>query len=1015
VGHYVKTELEAMLSVVRRVTTFSVGRLHGKLVPQWDHFAQLEKRLAAMVSEGGAAPRLDELIPLLATPRMQGGKGGLLAARRGFSRRRARRRKTSWTSSPRDWRPFFPARSSRISSRGRRTIGFFLNTLGLQWHRDLFDEHLRLRRLTFAHLERLALRILCTPDCGLTEVAKAYQRTFRHVLVDEFQDVNELQNLLLRSVARPATDVQGGNLFAVGDVKQSIYEFRQADPTLFLKMYRQAVEMTGAVSAPVDSRVNLRENFRSHGALLEEFNKVFGLLLRKGTIGLEYNAGHAFAAGRKEDKARGRAPLFSVEILPKVPANVAGAWQDELSPEALRVAELVAEIGPPWSDVCILLRSTVGTAPDLIEALRRRNIPVFCDSRVGFLTAVEVIEFQSILKAINNPYDDVALLGTLRGPAARWNEEQLLALREVDRDGYFIDNLERVAAHAGHALSRAASEFAAQLVRWQEASTRMPMQQLFTLLFDDLHLVEQASVRPGGDQRRLNLLHLHEQAKQFDSFLRTGLGQFLTFLDDLIANDEDFSPPSPLPPNANVVRIMSVHKSKGMQFPVVVVPFLGKQFNETNLRQPFLHDRRVGVATRFRDEASEAEEHPALYQIVRFARQKHERAEELRLLYVALTRAQEAVHLLGTVENPLDAAETHLRGDVTHDPEAMTLIEARRPLEWIYPYIARRFTIPQPVNEVIEVRDGIASLRCANVLALSEAVPAAAQGEAVPVPELLRDYDAAWQRIEKLLDRRPLPAIRAKVSVTEAKRAYDAARDAETPPLRPPRWKAAAKTIQWLPESLAEAGKDAGLTKGTATHRFLALCDLVAVARGERKLKKELERLTEEGFFTAEEAGLITLEDIAWFLNSELGKRLRQLMGRGLAREKAFTVRVDGDELATAQAGDLVILQGVVDVLFREATGWILIDYKTDFCGANGERIPSLVESYTPQLQLYRLLVERTFGQAVAETWLVFLQGRQSMLIPASDLKSIRWEAVVEAGAVIYPEASRKAPKLRGV
>lgn len=1007
VEDYLLRRLRALESLLAPALRHDSGRLHPSLQEQYAHIRSLHLRVQDALRSGAPGRQLDQLVQAMPFPRQKPVKNGT-EEDENFKALRGKL-KDDCDGICEVLQGFLPTSLREDFFSSRTTTDYFVKELGLQWHRDLFARHVQERRLTFAHLERLAQTILVDDNLQPTPVALAYQRAFRHVLVDEFQDVNELQNIILRSVSRQADGERGGNLFAVGDVKQSIYEFRQADSSLFLSRYEASAPMKAGIAAGADARINLRENFRSHPALLNELNGIFRLLFTKESVGLDYDDDQAFVSGRP-DTARPRAARFAFELLPSWPVINGEPWDDDISAEAVRVADLIASIGPPWKDVCILLRSTVGSVGDLMEALRRRGIPYYSDARAGFLTAVEVIEFQSILKAINNPFDEIALLGMLRGPAERWNEEELLQLRAVDRSAFFIDNLERIARDASHSLSAKANHALADLKRWQDLSTRLPMHELFTRIFDDLHLLDQACVRPGGDQRRLNLLQMLEHARQFDSFLRKGLGEFLKFLDDLIANDEDFSPPSPLAPAADVVRIMSIHKSKGMQFPIVVYPFLGRRFNEMDQRQPFLFDRHVGAATHLRDAPSELKSKPPLFEVLRSQRKRQQRAEELRLLYVAMTRAEEALHIIGSVDDPVETV-SDLRAALA-EGTAANPADVQKPIDWLLPFAIQRFAAMELKGGRWFAADGIASFVASNDFAPGAAGEKGALERGSPE---LAPYAEAWSRIVALEGKEVRETLRAKISVTEAKRAFDATRDGETPAYRPRRAKQAGNAIDWFPLKDGGVAKEhAGLSRGKATHRFLATCDLVGLATGQRRLAQELSRLIEEGYLSEEDRESVNLQDIAWFLNSELGKKITRTLGRNL-REKAFTCRIDASELNAPASAGFVILQGVLDLIFRDEHGWILVDYKTDFCGANGERVAQLRETYTPQLQLYRVLVERTLKEPVAETWIAFLQGRQFFPVPAQDVQGIAWTDVVESGAVVFPEVSGKQIKIRGV
>ncbi len=879
-------------------------------------------------------------------------------------------------------------------------VRILLEELGLRWQEELMEEHLRLRRLTYTHLERLASRILVGEDGSPTETALAYRDQFRHVLVDEFQDVNALQERLLRAVSRPDDHPSGGNRFVVGDVKQSIYEFRLADPSLFLSIYTCAtnVEEEGTGTA----RITLGHNFRSAPALLDELNRFFAPLLREGTIGIEYAEGHELAAGRTGDSKSGRPPQFAFHVLPK--DNEVEAESDDPLVEARYVARMVREMGPPWRHIAVLLRSTTGILNELVEAFGREGIPFFCDARMGFLTAPEVLEVQAILQAVHNPWRDVDLLALLRGPAGEWSEDDLLELRLVHRSAPFFDNLKKAAKEDEHPLQAKAARAIDQIRRWRADSLHLGMERFFMRLYDELQLLELGAARPGGEQRRLNLLHLVDRARQFDRFLQTGLGAFLRFIEDLIANDEDFAAPSPVPESAEVVRIMTVHKSKGMQFPIVIVPFLGRQFNDRSATEAVLMDRRVGIATRHRDRAA-GEVHPHYLEAFRDAIRRRSREEELRLLYVALTRAEEAAHLVLSMEDSAEGLSQAAREQgIALKP--MTILRARSRADWIVPTIATRFP---GCTEAGEYTDGIARLSIHSAKTIGDrlaASPGGLPGRPAPAPAEISAFGDALRRISAAADNPPRPLVRAKVSVTELKRIYDSQRDAETPPLRGGRNSAA-----WKPEFLRK-GPGGGAERGRQVHRFLALCELIELTRGTRSLTEEGERLVAMGMMDAAGLGLVDLGAIAWFLNSDLGRRLRREAPR-LHREWPFTVGIEAREVAGATAQGTIVLQGVVDLLFEEEGRMILVDYKTDWCGEGGERTGELVDVYTPQVELYALAVERVLGAAPAECWLVFLAGQQAVEVVGAGDPAGAWRRVVEAGTVVFPEAQQRPMPIR--
>ncbi|MBI1290797.1 AAA family ATPase [bacterium] len=935
------------------------------------------------------------------------------------------------------------ARFSTMQEEGetRRVLRVFTRRLGLQWYRELFDLQVTECRLTFSHLERLTHVLLVGPNGAPTAVADQYRGMFQHVFVDEFQDVNELQESILRAIARPAVGSRGGNFFAVGDVKQSIYEFRQAEPTLFLGLFDRSVNCDPDNSSPMDSRILLQHNFRSDAELLGLFNRLFERLMVKRSLGIDYAAEHRLLAGRTADGMPHRSPEFSLTIIPPE-RELPFEWMDHVSLEAALVAQKVLEIGPPWRDICILVRTAKGRVSDLHEALSQAGIPVYTSSRSGFLTAVEVVEFQAILRAIENPWLDVDLLGTLRGPAFRWSDSELLDLRAYNREQLFFQNLLSISADESHPLCDKSGVVLESLSRWQSMANHQPMQEFFARLYEELNLLDVALVRPGGEQRRRNLEALLDRAAEFDGFQRKGLARFLQFLDQLIDEGRDLATPAVIPEGADMVQIMTIHASKGMEFPIVLIPFAGARFNAVGRRRPVLWDRHVGIATRIGADTTEEDMTNLPMVLLGSERKRRETCEELRLLYVALTRAERAVHVIGSVESAgvdrmLEQPELHLPPDM--------IVEARSFAEWVLPWVASETgesaegqhleylkldrPDPQGLSSLIVENQALADFLRAGTLAPGVTsrreraawIARALQGEgghAAPRDretglEPTSGFADALTRVRELAAQTPAPLLRAKLSVTEAKRTWEASRDLETPAFQAPR-RSNADRMAWIPERLRtsrSAPASGGSKLGLLMHRFLANMQMHGHGKVLR-LKGEVNRQVGDGLLTEAEAASIRLDDLAWFFGTPVGVALLQQQGR-LYRERAFSAAVDGASLHAAAAGRTMILQGVLDVLYRGPNGWIVVDYKTDRVDSE-ERLARLREAYSVQMRLYALLVETTLGEPVDVAHLVFLQAREVVTI-RPDAIAIQWEEVLAAGAVIFAEAEDSAPAIRWI
>jgi ATP-dependent helicase/nuclease subunit A len=858
------------------------------------------------------------------------------------------------------------------------------------------------RRLTFAMLERAALRVLVAPDGSATDAARAIAGGIAEILVDECQDVNPAQAAILDALQAAGPPKR----FSVGDVKQSIYGFRQADPDIFTALLDRA--RAGGESGP--ALVPLVENFRTAPPLLAEINRLFEPLFSPAVGGIAYDELHRLVPGRAETPAGPRhLPRFEVVALPCEEPDGDGddappERDDTRQLEARALAEQVARIGPPWGGIAVLLRSLVRTAPLVVEELLARGIPVRADGASGLLEAPECQELLAILRTVENPFDDVALVATLRSAAAGWSDDDLVRLRAVEADVHFIVLLERVAQQPGHRLEGAAKAFLASLAEWQSLASRRPMAELIAHLCQTLLLLERASVRPNGDRRRRNLLRLVDYARRFDTFARKGLRRFLSFLEDLTERSLDIEAPPASAATEDAVRVMSVHQSKGLEFPVVVLGFAGKRFNDSDLNEPVLGDRSGLVSFRRLWRGAREEADP-VRDGLRAARLARVRGEELRLLYVALTRAQERAVIVGRLPSG-PAAWNRRWARILHSGR----IDDRARCQLLSPLDAVLLSCTAatggiPESPPAEIAQDSRLLRFPASIVSSEA-PSAKVPEPAPPPIADELYHARVRTVLAIGREAARPILRAKVTATEAKRAYDAQRDgALSPPWPRP---GGQRRRGELPE---DGPRARGRLAGTATHRFLALFDLDAVNRG-RKLREEVERLRGEGLLSSEEAAALRLGDIAAFMNAPVGQDMRRATA-SLRRELPFTVPVHPEEVLGAghASPEPVVLQGVADAVWAEPDGTLtVLDYKTDWCGEGGTRVPELAEGYAPQLALYRMGVERALGIPVRRTVLFFLRAGVEATVPDRTLTGADWRGILRPALLAGEPAQRLVP-----
>lgn len=917
--------------------------------------------------------------------------------------------------------------------------------LGLDLSDTVLDRCVAQRWVTFSQLERLALRLLVAPGGAPTPAAEAVRARFAHVFVDEFQDVNPLQAALLRAVSRPASADAGGNLFVVGDVKQSIYGFRHADPTQFLDLLGSYRDYDPARPSDPGARILLLENFRSAPPLIHALNAFFEPIFRAEVGGVAYDASHQFIAGRDEPPPG--PPRIDIRLLERVAAADSGdgeaddsdhdghdddsgehdasarseevevdaAAEEQEAWEAVRAIQQARDDGHAYGDIAILLRSARVVAARFAEVLRSAGIPLQTEENLGFLLQQEVLDTICLLRVIDNPYSDAALVGALRGPAGEWSADDLAALRGINRGARLFDNLRRAGRDYESPLRAPSAAFLARLEQWQEAARHLPMARLFTRLYDDLGLRERAAVLPGGDQRRRNLQHLLDRAEQFDAFRRKGLGLFLAFLDDLLERGQDLGQPGAIDPARDAVRLLTMHKSKGLEFPVVVLPMLGRAFNRMSLNGPLVLDEHAGLALRFEMGTRFGDERVHLApDLLRKRLASNQLSEEMRLLYVAMTRAKERLVLVASSPAMPDLMRAAARrAEFSDAPSLRQLQQAKGFLDWILAAVVRRgefrrllpgpeepFAAEPPVEpgDLFVVRGPIRS------------APPDSAGDRGPrwAEERLAEHQpeiaALLEQVRRAVDRPPDARVRAKVSVSEAKRAADSLHSEFN---RPRRWtprsrRAPGDPPAWASERLFQRAGLGPMAFGTLVHRFYALVDLDALAQGA-SVEGEVARLAAGGFFSAEEAALLDPAMLRGFLEDDLGQRL--LASRATARrEEPFTLGAPASEFDPAAAPDgLVVVQGVADLLFldRQPSGrerLVLVDYKTDRWNGTVDDLDRLREAYAPQVKIYCAGVQGLLGRPVDEAWLYFLRAPQAMPVdpPASQAE---WIGLLRAAA----------------
>lgn len=864
------------------------------------------------------------------------------------------------------------------------------------------------RAVDFADLERMALGILHGPASSLdpSPIARSYHREFVHVLVDEYQDINQVQDAILRLISRECvqSDLTPGNLFCVGDVKQSIYRFRLAEPRQFL-----AREEAFRNDQEIGEVIDLQANFRSRASLLEALNGLFSRLMTSEATEIEYGDSHALRVGKtypKDDRCFRGAPI-ELHILPdKIETE---SNESEETPEefdrtereahlvAARIREIVGSDSAPgmhvmhdgpdglqakaacYGDIVILLRAMRYKAERFARVLRQFDIPVYAESGSGFFASVEVQDVLALLNVLDNQRQDIPLAALLRSPLAKMPEPEsnLARIRLAYPGGTqgmpFHEAVLRYAAEQRNELADWLNGFSKELQKWRHAAHRRPLADVLWQIYQQTGYLAFVSGLQDGPQRVANLIELYERAAQFGNFQHQGLSRFLNFLHAL-REEADPAPAKVASEAQNVVRIMSVHRAKGLEFPIVFLPDLGKQINMSDSRGHILLDRAGGLGMSVVDEQKQCR-YPSLgLCLVEERLRRQALAEELRVLYVAATRAREHLIMIGTCSKKTEERwKAEWAGQDGKLP-ADVVLSAKTMLDWIGPVAAMTAGTREPLFARREMGDGVSSPAGPKRpdSAPTPLQKAIAQLEALPFsPAPNSRADAALERISYVDPFRAYGNVTAAIAVTAAKeQASKESRDFSPMP-------GALRTdnISRLatPRFLADRSIGSATDKGTATHLVLQHLNFVGSLTAA-DIESQIQAMVKHRILTLAEAKWVDLSAVLWFVKSELGSLMRENASKVRHEMSVYfpiAPKWSAGGMVSDDPMDRVMVRGRLDALIALPQGSIIIDYKTD-------AIPPLVvqnraESYRPQLQAYREAIERITSKPVLRTSLVFL------------------------------------------
>lgn len=876
----------------------------------------------------------------------------------------------------------------------------------LQLAREFTERFSKAKRdlagLDFHDLEQFALKLLWNNSSQRpTDIAKQWRGKFRLVFVDEYQDINAAQDAILSALSREGDEA---NRFLVGDVKQSIYRFRLANPRIFLG-YEQS--WNGAVSSQV---IPLSDNFRSHEAILNFVNPLFSALMKKSIGGVDYDESAKLCFGNRNE----RSPLtVANDPSPRIEFHlrITGADETESDSEtpadleslsaaekearlvARRLLELKNQCAPvwkngkqepaQWSDMVILLRSPRNKAEAYAKEFSNLGIPL-TTSRGGFYDSIEIADLLNLLRLLDNPLQDLPLLAVLRSPFAGLTPNQLATIRirspqtnfwtalarwrEVHREPKSEMNL------ADGNLTEKTERFLNSFHRWRGQVRQMSLSHLLETILDETHYCDWLVTQNRGEQRRANVARLLELTRQFDSLQGQGLFRFIRFIESQQEAEIELEPATV--DSENAVRLMSIHQSKGLEFPIVVLADLGKSFNTSDLKQKIILDEVFGVCPQVMP-PNTRQSYPSLPYWLAQRRQKIEAlGEELRLLYVATTRAIERLILVGTASNKAFTEKWPKLAE--RDFDTPEISGATSFLGWLGPWFLK--TIPEIANSNSgESPDLRWTIYNDNDERLVMEKNASAKTQSISSEHVVSE--TVFELKSRLSWRYPFQESTrepAKTSVSALRRAEETADD-DAQPLFPFRRKTGR----------SQTGKLSAAEVGTANHTFLELMPLNG-ALNEPQLKAEAERLQKSGILNADEIKVTDFPAIAAFWNSEIGTKILE-NSENIRREHPFTARLSATDFAKLNlrkgdsfpCGEFVVLQGVIDVAVILPNEIWLLDFKTD--QIKETELAKRVAHYRTQVVLYADAMTKIYNRPVTQRWLHFLELRKTVELAADE------------------------------
>ena len=876
--------------------------------------------------------------------------------------------------------------------------------------------------LDFTDMEHFALQILLKKEgeeIHMSQAARELSAKYDEVLVDEYQDSNYVQELLTTAVSGWIN--QKKNIFMVGDVKQSIYRFRLARPELFMEKYKSY-----STEEAQEQRIDLHKNFRSRAQVLESVNFIFRQIMGEDLGGIAYDKdaalypGASFPEGESEEFVKTEVLLIEKdgEELAEVQdygesdrlnSQMELENQNAQELEALAIAQRIQEIvgkeqivdketkeyrPAEYGDIVILLRTAYGWAETFREVLASQGIPVYCISRTGYFSALEIVTVLNYLKVCDNSLQDIPLMGVLRSPIVGCTSQELAELRIQYPKGLlyesvtaYVEENKILNSAEKNSLKTKLEGFLQLLEQVRNMATYTPVHELILYVLKETGYANYARALPGGEQRFANLTMLVEKAMDYEKTSYRGLFNFVRYIEQLQAYEVDYGEVNLTGAGNTAVEIMTIHKSKGLEFPIVFVAGMGKQFNFQDMNAGLLLHPELGIGADAIIPEKRVIASSLSKQIIRRQLLKESLGEELRVLYVAMTRAKEKLILTGTA-GKLEKQMLALSRFLDEEEELLPLgtrMKAKNYWAFVLPALVRHRAMSELLGEygiLMRKQKGIYDdvsefvIKKVTVRQMTEKAVILQAGNQMQ-EEYLKNWDADKvydKEVREEIEKRfsfvypygYLEEIPVKVSVSDLKKRswHDESELEENISV------SAEEQVEEqeapVPAFMAEKQEEyKGAARGTAYHRLME-CLNYSEVESEEQLEVQLKRLLEGQKMTEQEAECIRIRDIKKFVDSELGQRMKKAaVKKQLYREQPFVIQRSASLLDDSWKDETILVQGIIDAYFKEDGEIILVDYKTDRVRKGQEQ--KLVDLYHVQLEDYAQALERMTGMKVKE------------------------------------------------